>query len=440
MSFVVTSSSLSFPTAKEHSKVVRAHTYVNVKPGRKQKSNSPLTTRSAASQNRAESTHPAKEGVAMLNGVSSVTSGPQEKKEEGMVVSRFPASSHLPNGHSKTGSPESLPSHGLPSHPPKGHHYENVVLKDGKPHPQRNISSSTSKGDTSYSQSFSNLESPPAIPERRYCESEICSSPPPLPERRYADSDVSMTPPPPIPERFYESSLSSSDTDITSHNDQQQQQEEDKSGGSSKSGEGLATSTQQQEEESLSGQAEDDRKTATSGEDQPRVVQRKVAPMGDEYALIEHAWKKGTKGRPASLSEGSTSDVSLPENTAEASKQDEQGQEQKQSLPKVSEAAGHQYADIDHDRLVREEDPFRDPVAYAVVKLDQLVESKAEGRAGSPLSSPRETQPEPEPYETPVPSPRSTLNREMALSGPYEEIDFPDSTSEPSGKLMNSCV
>lgn len=447
---MVTISSLSSPTAKEHTKVVRAHTYVNVKPRRKQKSNSPLTTRSAASQNRTESTHPAKGGVAsdtrghgesgvVLNGVSSVTSGPQEKREEGIVASRSPASSRLPNGHSKTGSPESLPSHGLPSHPPKEHHYENVVLKDGKPHPQRNIPSPISKGDTSYSQSFSSLESPPAIPERRYCESEICSSPPPLPERHYADSDVSMTPPPPIPERFYESSLSSSDTDITSHNDQQQQEEE------GKSGEILATSTQQQEEESLSGHAKDGEKTATSGEGtvqplhQPRVVQRKVAPMGDEYALIEHAWKKGTKGRPASLSEGSTSDVSLPENTAEASQQDKQGQEQKQSLPKVSETAGHQYADIDHDRLVKEVDPFRDPVAYAVVKLDRLVESKAEGRAESPLSSLRETQPEPEPYETPVPSPRSTLNREMAFSGPYEEIDFPDSTSEPSGEPMDSC-
>lgn len=454
--FVVTIFSSSSSTAKEHNKVVRDHTYVNVKPGRKQKSNSPLTTRSAASQNRTESTHPAKGGVAsdtrgrgesgvVLNGVNSVTSGIQEKREEGIVASRSPASLQLPNGHSKTGSPESFPSHGLPSHPPKGHHYENVVLKDGKPHPQRNIPSPTSKGDTSYSQSFSSLESPPAIPERHYCESEICSPPPPLPERHYADSDVSMTPPPPIPERFYESSLSSSDTDVTSHNDQQQQ-EEGKSGGSSKSGEVLATSTQQQEEESLSGHAEDDEKTATSREGtvqpphQPRVVQRKVAPMGDEYALIEHAWKKGAKGRPASLSEGSTSDVSLPENTTEASQQDEQGQEQKQSLPKVSETAGHQYADIDHDRLVREEDPFRDPVAYAVVKLDRLVESKAEGRAGSPLSSPMETQPEPEPYETPILSPRSTLNREMALSGPYEEIDFPDSTSEPSGEPMDSCV
>lgn len=431
-------------TAKEHNKVVRAHTYVNVKPGRKQKSNSPLT-KSAASQSHAESTHPAKRGVAsdnkehgeggvMLNGVGSVVSGQQEKGEEGIVATASSASSHLPNGHSGTGSPKSSPSYNSPPHPPKEHHYENIVLKDGKPHPQKNTSSPTSEGDTaSDPQSFSGPESPPAIPERRYCESEVCSPPPPLPERHYADSDVSMTPPPPIPERFYESS---SDTDIKSLTDQQQQ-EGDKNGDSSESGETFATGAQQ-EDGSHSSQTEDDVKTATSGEDtvqplrQPRVVQRKVAPMGDEYALVERTWKKGTKGRPASLSEGSTSDVSLPENTTVASEQDKQGQEQKEPSP---QAANHQYADIDHNRVVNDEDPFNDPVAYAVVKLDQLVENKVERRMGSPVL-PREIQPEPEPYETPVPSPRSTLNRDMAFSGPYEEVDFPDSTSQASGKQM----
>ena len=438
-------------TAKEHNKVVRAHTYINVKPGRKQKSNSPLT-KSGASQSHAESTHPAKGGVAsdirergesgvVSNGVD-VSGQQQEKGEEGILASASTANLHLPNGHSGTGSPESSPSYNLPSHPPKGRHYENIVLKNGKPHPQKNTSSPTSKEDTaSDSRSFSSLESPPAIPERRYCESEICSPPPPLPERHYADSDVSMTPPPPIPERFYESPHSSSDTDIKSPTDQQQQ-EGDKNGDSGKSGEAFGISTQQ-EDGSHSSQTEDDVKTATSGEGtvqpphQPRVVQRKVAPMGDEYALVEHTWKKGAKGRPASLSEGSTSDISLPENTTVSSEQDEQEQEQKQPPPQVSKTA-HQYADIDHNRVVSDEDPFSDPVAYAVVKLDQLVENKAERRTGSPLLL-REIQPEPEPYETPVPSPRSTLNRDMALSGPYEEVDFPDSSSQSSGKQIDLC-
>ena len=427
--------------------MVRAHTYVNVKPGRKQKSNSPLT-KSTASQSHAESTHFAKGGVAsdirecgesgvVLNGFGGVMSGQQEKGEKGIVASTSTANSHLPNGHSGTGSFKSSPSYNLPPHPPKGHHYENIVLKDGKPHPQKNTSSPTSKEDTaSDSQSFSSLESPPAIPERHYCESEIYSPPPPLPERHYADSDVSMTPPPPIPERFYDSS---SDTDIKSPTGQQQQ-EGDKNDDSGKSRETFATGTQQ-EDGSHSSQTEDDVKTATSEEGtvqplhQPRVVQRKVAPMGDEYALVEHNWKKGTKGRPASLSEGSTSDVSLPENATVSSEQDEQGQKQKEPSPQVSKAANHKYADIDHNRVVSDEDPFNDPVAYAVVKLDQLGDNKAERRMGSPVL-PMEIQPEPEPYETPVPSPRSTLNRDMALSSPYEEVDFPDSTSQASGKQM----
>ena len=546
--------SLFIPTAKEHIKVVKSHTYVNVRPGRKEKSSS------AAAQNRAKSADTVKEGEnderefksgSVSNGAGGVEAKLQNRKREGCVSGGVEAklqnrkregcvsegtaaaSVQLPNGHSSKGSSKT-PS--PPSQSRTEWHYENVVLRNGKLHPREPSASPTSrrdapgkqkkrkseeslKGHVSDSQSTSSLESPPVIPERHYNIDEVGSATPPLPERRYTDSDMFMSPPPlpeqhfvdsdlsmvppplpeqhftdsdiamvppplpeqhftdldvamasppSVPERLYDSlspsppplpsrcySFSSSDTD--GHQ------------------QGIKNGNLEQKDESRSPAA--NKPTATSGEGtpqsqrHPRVVQREVSHMGDEYALVEPAWKRGSKGRSPSLSKRTLSDSSpppplpertasgeqdLPEHTATASVQDELKRDPDQPRPqKERELQQEQsevdprYVDIDHDLLVERnkachpgnnaqltnQDPYSDSIAYAVVKLDGLVVEEA-GRRGRSSSSPSPLREMPaEPYEVPV-SPHSTLTRDVSSSNTYEEIDAPESDSQDTGRVV----
>ena len=147
--------SLFIPTAKEHIKVVKSHTYVNVRPGRKEKSSS------AAAQNRAKSADTVKEGEnderefksgSVSNGAGGVEAKLQNRKREGCVSEGTAAASvQLPNGHSSKGSSKT-PS--PPSQSRTERHYENVVLRNGKLHPREPSASPTSRRDAPGSINF----------------------------------------------------------------------------------------------------------------------------------------------------------------------------------------------------------------------------------------------------------------------------------------------
>ena len=452
------------------------------------------------------------ESGSVSNGVGGVGGELQQRKREGYVSEGTAAAgAQLPNGHGGQGSSKT-PS--PPSQARKERHYENVVLRNGKVHPREPSASPTSrrdapgrekkrrsggslKGRVSDSLSTSSFGSPPVIPERHYnitevgsptpplpercytdsdifmspptvpeqsfADSDISMAPPPLPEQHFTDSDVAMASPPSVPERLYESpspsppplptrcySFSSSDTDHQGvKNGDLEQKDESRSPAANK-------------------QCDDVGRTAEDtpqSQRHPRVVQREVSQMGDEYALVEPAWKKGSKGRSSSLSERTLSDSSppppLPERTAEseqectaAGEQDELRQDPIQPRPQQErepqqEQIDPRYVDIDHDLMVERneachpgnsaqltnQDPYNDSIAYAVVKLDRLVEEEARGRRERSSSSPSPLREIPaEPYQVPV-SPRSTLTRDVSSFNTYEEIDAPDSNSQDTGRV-----
>lgn len=436
--------------------------YVNVKPA---KYSHPLS-QARGSQRSSENQHKRHNG--------HVPNGEKEKEPEAAkdTASQEQTRSYinlsqarqLSDGFIQEGK-ETTSAGGRGRHSPNGHKqdYKDEVNHTGSgasevpPLPAENRSGSATptavSGDNQVTRE--RQSSAPPLPERRYNDGDVRNTPtPPLPDRHYD----TPSPPPPIPERKYSNLEEDCDAMLVLEKTREQEMEAemrrykrkvtssyedvdlDDEGfkphpkrhisldNSSKCDTQKETRERAHEAElhrlrreespyevildlephqvgySTQDQAIESAPEGEAGHSrQPQRSSRNpdhmVSQMGNEYTLINPAWKRDVRDRPSSLI-GDSDYLEAP------------------PLPKRN--PGMKYVDISHEAQPSiadsssSADPYRDSIAYAVVKLDEI--------SGNPLIEGRVLAP-PEPYE----SPRASLPRNSVP--PYATIDFKEENS-----------
>ena len=293
--------------------------------------------------------------------------------------------------------------------------------------------SPTPGGDDVFSDRHTRSPTPP-LPERRYEESDVCSpSPPPLPDRRYE----CLSPPPELPQQYYSKVDEPKGKASGSHSrnpeplrlrirngyevvdlDEDDTLPKGSSGSHSKISEPRHHTIRDYETVDF-----EPPEASSSKQTKKRIVQRAQMQSG-EYALVNPAWKRDASGRPPSLCESITSDPQsppppLPDRTPESAEvispcQPEQRYVELDLIAKGKEKSSH---------LSRtNSDPYKDDIAYAIVKLDKPP------KIGGERTS-REVTP-PEPYEVPW----ASLPRGVPPPS-YAEIGFQAPSDQCTGML-----
>ena len=263
---------------------------------------------------------------------------------------------------------------------------------------------------------------------------------PPLPDRQYADSDIRRTPTPPLPVRHNEGSPSPPPPLPARRYSNQEQMRQVK-----------LRRAQLSEAGSKNGHLTDPnhRRGSDAGTQSQEGVQRMVAMLGDEYALVnkrdaEHHRPVSWAERPHSASYA-TIPPPLPPYTPESRQESGEPEERRDSADSQTSYSAR-YVDIDAvadpRRMRSRMDPYRDSIAYAIVTLEDKPVVASEGNTEHRSKTP------PEPYEIPVtggtlPGAGTSSTGGVAsnesrglvpgMSGPpgtYEEIDFSSSSQQ----------
>lgn len=313
--------------AKEHKKKQQSHTYINIRPGHRPfvvtTKDGPLSSGTAVQGGRVSN------GTSKMSRISHKSASPEcgredadtevferrrddgtvgkpkereslsrrEKTEASVVVSgnhetlapslmseKEAGNSASPQmaesceeaRHYDSLSPESPPN--ARQRPLVVHNYENFPFN---PTRERRRSSDTDAGGVA--------ATPPPTRSRTGSDVSNASSAPPLPERHYSESDVSGSSARGLPDHTLSSpSPAPIDPQGTLH------------------------------DQATSSEGGDTLSPLRTKHSRSHEVQREMSEQGNEYAVINPAWKKNVKGRSPSLTRIDDNDVSVETDAAEA--------------------------------------------------------------------------------------------------------------------------